>query len=378
MKCKYYLPGLNRSSNNAEALSFTLDKAQCPMSHLFYEDASAFYRKHCDSFDDFKLREKRFLDFETPNRALITHEYDIRIEVEFDYDKFYYLFNPTERLSWLKVSQEGKRLSVAKSETVKEIVKIILLNELTIPYSSQANSRFDELWNKKKGLPCFIKFEEIKNCKDFLLTVSYYDSIKKGPENKRRKHFNIFSPLLERRIEYEYFPLKNKSSWLYIKSPDHFNVKCQKPEYVIANNVVDPDFKNQEIDPEKISLTVLNKKDTTTVENTVKFNFDILVPSSLKAWFLTIYYISIITFVILLGYILNTIYLMFYEPIWNIAPILKDGDLGGFVLAVIAAIIATRGWLISEETILRVYSTIITIIMGIITVMYIVTLFIAP
>lgn len=57
---------------------------------------------------------------------------------------------------------------------------------------------------------------------------------------------------------------------------------------------------------------------------------------------------------------------MFYEPIWNIAPILKDGDPGGFVLAVIAAIIATRGWLISEETILRVYSTIITIIMGII------------
>ncbi len=90
MKSKFYLPGLNRSSNNAEALSFNLDEVVCPMSHLFFKDTNAFYRKYCESFDDFKLREKRFLDFETPNRTLITHEYDIKIEGTFDYNKFYH------------------------------------------------------------------------------------------------------------------------------------------------------------------------------------------------------------------------------------------------------------------------------------------------
>lgn len=376
MKSKFYLPGLNRSFNNAEALSFNLDEIVCPVSHLFFKDSNAFYRKYCNSFDDFKLREKRFLDFETPNRALITHEYDIKIEGKFDYNKFYYLFNPTERLSWLKISQEGKRLSVAKSETVKDIIKEIIISELIEAYSSEANDRFDELWNKKKGLPCFIKLEEMKDCNDFLLTASYYDSIKENHRDKNCKLLDFLSPLLERQIEYEYFPLKKKSSWLYIKSPDHFNIKCLTPKYKASNNDIDANLNNNEVDPEKISLTILNKEDTTTLENTVKFCFDILVPPSLKVWFLTIYYISVITLVILLGHLLNTTYLLFFDPVWNVDSIIKNSDLGGFVLAVIAAIIATRGWLISEETILRRYSINITLIMGIITVLYIVTLFV--
>ena len=376
MKSEFYLPGLNKSFNNAETLSFNLDESACPMSNLFYKDTNAFYRKYCDSFNKFKLREKRFLDFETPNRALITHEYDIKIENTFNYNKFYYLFNPTERLGWLKVSQEGKRLSVAKSETVKKIIKKILINELTATYSSNANSRFDELWNKKKGLPCFIKLEEIKNCNDFLLTASYYDSIKENLQNRSHKLLVFFSPLLERQIKYDYFPLKNRTSWLYIKSPDHFNIKYQSPKGNTSNNDIDANLNNEEVDPEKISLAILNKKDTTTLENTVKLSFDILVPPSLKVWFLTIYYISIITLVILLGYLLNTIYLLLFNPIWNTDSMYKDNDLGGFVLTVIAAIIATRGWLISEETILRRYSINLTLIMGIIIVLYIATLFV--
>lgn len=379
MKNKFYLPGLNPNKLQ-DSLSFTIYEDLLPMSYMFYYDTSAFYRTYCEGFDNFKLREKRFLNFETPNRALITHEYDVKIDSSFKYDKFYYLFNPTEKLSWLKISQEGKRLSVAEKNTVKEIVKDIILDELKTEFTD-FKSKFEELWNKKKGLPCFIKLEDT-NYQNFLLTASYYDSIKRDQGEKKSKILPFFSPLLERQIKYEYFPLKNKSSWLYIKSPDNFNIKYNHKEtvYIDKNNDIDyANSNNEEADPEKISLTIRNKKDTTTLENTVNFNFDIVVPPSLKAWFLTIYYLSLILLLLLLGYILNAIYISLWSPVWNINPLehlFQKNDFGGFVLAIIAAIIATRGWLISEETILKKYSINITVFMVLIVLFYIISLFI--
>ena len=35
-----------------------------------------FYNTFCPSLVKYAIREKRFLDFETPNRVQVTHEYD--------------------------------------------------------------------------------------------------------------------------------------------------------------------------------------------------------------------------------------------------------------------------------------------------------------
>lgn len=347
------------------------------MSYMFYNDTSAFYRTYCDTLDNFKLREKRFLYFETPNRALITHEYDIKLEGPFDYSKFYYLFNPMERLSWLKISQEGKRLSVAGSNSVKDIVNKLLIGELSAIHKN-ANEKFEELWGKKKGLPCFIKLEDI-DCKNFLLSASYYDSIQRCEERMKNIVQSIFCPLSERRIKYEYFPLYAKSSWLYIKAPNNFNIKLHDyPSFKGENNNIDyANSNNSEADPEKLSLTIINKKSTTTQEDTVGFWFDIVVPPSLKTWFIAIYYISLITLGVLLGYFINMAYVSIFNPIWSNDPLhnlILAESFGGFVLAIIASVIATRGWLISEETILKSYSINLTWIMIFIVIFYIITL----
>lgn len=378
MKNKYYLPGLNANQRKQSDLSFEINKDEAPEAYMFYKDTSAFYRTYCDGLDHIKLREKRFLDFETPNRALITHEYDLRIVSSFEYAKFYYLFNPTERLSWLKISQEGKRLSVADSLYVKGLIEKILVPELTLIYSDP-NVKFEELWNKKKGLPCFIKLEKIGH-NDCLLTASYYDSIKQQEDDKS----SIINPLSERSIKYEYLPLKNKSSWLYIKAPSSFNIKYNHKETIYGkdNNEIDyANAFNEEADPEKTSLTIINKKSTTTKEDTVVVNFDILVPASLKIWFLSIYILTLATLCMLIGYFVNALYVLCFEPIFNANPLdvlIKSPDFGGLVLAVIGAIIATRGWLITEETILRKYSKYITLMMVFIIILYILMLLLKP
>lgn len=378
MKNKYYLPGLNANQRMQSDLSFEINKDKTPKAYMFYKDTNAFYRTYCDGLDYIKLREKRFLDFETPNRALIKHEYDLRIGSSFDYNKFYYLFNPIERLSWLKISQEGKRLSVADSFYVKGLIEKILVPELVLFYSDP-NVKFEELWKKKKGLPCFIKLEDISH-NDCLLMASYYDSIKQNDCDKS----SFFCPLAERNIKYEYFPLKNKSSWLYIKAPDNFNIKydAKKTTYYNSNNDIDyANASNEEADPEKISLTIVNKKSTNTKEDTVNIRFDILVPESLKIWFLSLYYLSMIMLFILFGYFLNSLYVLCFKPLFNLNPfdaLIKSSDFGGLVLAVIGAIIATRGWLIKEETILKKYSKYVTLMMIFIVILYLIMLLLKP
>ena len=94
-------------------------------------------------------------------------------------------------------------MSIAKESDIKKKIYKVLEEEL-----NKASINFDELWNNRKGLPCFIKILK-SQYNNFLITASYYDSIKS--ENKERKSF--LSPLMERRIKYDYLPLEGKSSW---------------------------------------------------------------------------------------------------------------------------------------------------------------------
>lgn len=45
--------------------------------NLFFDDEKAFYKKHCNELVDRIIREKRILEFETPNRVKVVYEYDI-------------------------------------------------------------------------------------------------------------------------------------------------------------------------------------------------------------------------------------------------------------------------------------------------------------
>lgn len=369
---EYYLPGLNDNSQRV-SLQSDITNNDTPKIYLFLTNADAFYDKYCRNLDAFKLREKRFLDFETPNRALITHEYDIEISDDnFEYKDYYYLFNPKARLSWLKISQEGKRLSIAGEKVVKSYIKEILQSEL-----SHVSISFDEIWQNKIGLPCFIKLER-GQYKNFLLTASYYDSIKQNEPSKPFWGKSIFSPLMERRIKYDYLPLKGKSSWLYIKAPNNFNISIDK-ENIDPQDVNTIDYANsgkRDADPGKLSLTIINKENFRSLKRTaVPLNFCITVPLPLKAWFLSIYYIAIAILIMLCITIGNEIWLYFLTPIFNIErPIIllfENKNFGAIIMGMVAAVITTRSWLISEETITRYYSIYLTGIMVLIVILYV-------
>lgn len=369
---EYYLPGLNDNSQRV-SLQSDITNNDTPKIYLFLTNADAFYDKYCRNLDAFKLREKRFLDFETPNRALITHEYDIEISDDnFEYKDYYYLFNPKARLSWLKISQEGKRLSIAGEKVVKSYIKEILQSEL-----SHVSISFDEIWQNKIGLPCFIKLER-GQYKNFLLTASYYDSIKQNEPSKPFWGKSIFSPLMERRIKYDYLPLKGKSSWLYIKAPNNFNISIDK-ENIEPQDVNTIDYANsgkRDADPGKLSLTIINKENFRSLKRTaVPLNFCITVPLPLKAWFLSIYYIAIAILIMLCITIGNEIWLYFLTPIFNIErPIIllfENKNFGAIIMGMVAAVLTTRSWLISEETITRYYSIYLTGIMVLIVILYV-------
>lgn len=372
MKNNYYLPGLN-GDNRSEYTLQGVNKTDTPKLFLFINNADLFYKKYCNSLDNSMLREKRFIDFETPNRALITHEYDIEVENNFDYSKYYYLFNPISRLSWLKISQDGKRLSIAKECDIKENIYSILKEEI-----HKILVNFDELWSNRKGFPCFVKLKESK-CDNFLITASYYDSIKS--DKKEVKSF-IF-PLMERRIKYDYLSLIGRSSWLYVKSPNNFNVSYnQNINQSFSHYMVDfANSKGDEADPGKIALTIINKAkddpnktEDDSVKDVASLILDITVPSSLKTWFMSIYYMSITIMLILLSSLLNELYIFFYDPIFNrenlVDILFVNNNFGSVIMGLIAAIIATRGWLISEETITKYYSIYLTRIVVVILFLY--------
>lgn len=106
MKKRFYLPGLNSKSTksfekdeNIERLILSIDKVLYPLIYKFRNETNKFYQENFNELDSLKLREKRLLDFETPNRSKIVHELDFELPNSFDYSKFYFLFNPFNRLS---------------------------------------------------------------------------------------------------------------------------------------------------------------------------------------------------------------------------------------------------------------------------------------
>ena len=69
------------------------------------------------------------------------------------------------------------------------------------------------------------------------------------------------------------------------------------------------------------------------------------------------------------------LWLYFWTPIFNIeSPIIllfENKNFGAIIMGMVAAVITTRSWLISEETITRYYSIYLTGIMVLIVILYV-------
>jgi len=334
-----------------------------PLLCKFINFSNDFYREAFNELEICKRREKRLLEFETPNRAKITHEYDVCLEGKKN-ENYCYLFNPQNRLNWLKIKQDGNRIVIASNDIVKSLVREILDVEIkkVIIQENDRNSFFDYIWTKYAGFPCFIKLDKTEK-ENILLEAEYFDSVK----SMDKKSSNIFCPFEERRIYYEYEPLRNYSSWLYIRSPKSFNIYVDKNKIEYDRNVniidfIDDEVNNQHSDPEIKALTIINNQ-SDNHDSTVKLNIDIKIPVSKKVWFSAIYWTSLMVCGILGLNLMNKIWISIFKPLCYTPFIISDLadkiDLS-ITISIIAGIITTRGWLISEETIFKRYSKYLT------------------
>ncbi|MDR1739860.1 MAG: hypothetical protein LBR45_03800 [Bacteroidales bacterium] len=375
MKKKFYLPGLNSLSKKTvekieelERIENQIDE-ETPLLYQFIHTHNDFYRENFNGLEKCKKREKRLLEFETPNRAKITHEYDMSLNENFNFDNYYYLFNPRNRLSWLKIRQEGDRILIASNDEIKDLVKKKLKEELD--RINEADKFFDYIWKNQSGYPCFIKLDRINKTK-FLLEAEYFDSVKSIDKKKA----NIFCPFEERSVFYEYEALRNYSSWLYIRAPKEFDVLVNKEKIEYNRNANQIDFyddekDNEHSDPEIKTLTIIN---TNNLNPIVKLCIDIEIPKSKKMWFNTIYWISFAVCFILGLNLINKIWIsikpLFYTS-FTIGDLVNKNS--GIIIAIIAGIIATRGWLITEETIFKKYSNYLTWILMLLVVLSIIS-----
>jgi hypothetical protein len=384
MMKKFYLPGLLSISprdfkgkidadKKAEFDKIIKEKAHTFRLYEFLYQTNHFYRKNFNTLEKCKIREKRLLAFETPNRCKITHEYDIIVyEKDKDvYNNYNYLFNPINRLNWLKIKQNGKRILIAPNDVIKKMVKSKLEYDLKsfISSSKEQDLFFEYIWDLQISYPCFIKIEDISR-ENFLIEAEYYDSTEETDKNTKKCY--IFA---EREISYKYYPLRNFTSWLYVQAPKDFNLKieCLNDEEKI--NIVEYDKNNKNSDPDIKTLIIKNLKEADEESYNVEIKIKIEIPESLKCWFNSIFWLSCTVASLLFIHLVNHIFLIphFNFSHWDpIGKIMSNGNFHKVILAIVAGIVTTRGWLISEETILRRYSkglTFITLVLIIMSIL---------
>lgn len=350
---------------------YGITESQHNLIYTFLTNPEMFYNKYCPSLVKYAIREKRFLDFETPNRVHVTHEYDIKLPKKIVFNQYYYLFNPHNRLGWLKIRQGNNRITIAKSIDVRKIVIKALISDLK--NFDNPKEIIKEIWNHKKGLPCFVMLNNTQ-VSEFILSSTYYESIKKSNQSRLKIFRSFFNPIKERRIKYSYYPLEQCSSWLYIKAPEHFTVKYYGKDSKI-NNLIETTTltNNREPDPEKISLTIINKCNPSM--DIPVIDFGIKVPISLKCWYYAIYILSLIIMCLSIYSCINRIFLKYFHPFIYTSfnpDFLSNDKFSGIIFAIIAAIITTRGWMIHEETILRKFTVLESWILFLTIIFYII------
>ncbi|WP_196033514.1 hypothetical protein [Phocaeicola massiliensis] len=306
-----------------------------PLIYELLSETTKFYETHFGDLINTIAREKRQMEFETPNRVNLTYEYELEGSENLK-DGEYYLFNTRDRLSWLSIYTDGAHVAVVSRLHIIEKLKIELasdLKKLSEAIGRDQTEILEELYDFSDGKPCFIR------CKAGLKSIKlrYYDSAR--CDEKKTEGCIIIKPIVEKRINYTYRTLAPISNcWFYVRSPKNFNIGVY---YNISNEEEKVEIeRSASQDLEIQSMVIKGKKQ----RQNINFSIDVTVPDGLKWWYNAIYAISIIA--ILFALSLIGIHLVHTEPITWVELLIKNAGKGWF--AIVAALITTRGWLMHE------------------------------
>lgn len=306
---------------------------------LFLKDDRAFYGKFCSELTNRIIREKRILEFENPNRVKVCYEYDIvtASESRLNNSDIIFLFLPDKRKSWLKIKCCGQRLTVAKSAKIKDALydKVRddvakLAKELT--YERKEYNLWEEIWNDKESIPCFVYAEPLMGllAKGGIVEIEFYDFLDEDT-TKKKCWARLFD---EKHYVFTYPKISKGNYWLYVKSSSKFDV-------VVTHTHEDAIEANQKNDPEVQSYTIYGSK----AKDVEEFKISVRVPKTLKMWYRALVW-------------LGSLYILCFAGICAMA-VIKGLAASQFSpvyaqvgISLIAAIIATRGWMMNEETVL--------------------------
>lgn len=316
-----------------------------PEIFKFLTNATAFYEKHFSSLQTCIKREKRQLYFETPSRINVSIELSLELQEKGNPDTgAQYLFNVKDKLNWLMIYQNGKHVTVASRYIVIEKIAKLLDKEIkkfVIESGITEKEVLASLYDISEGDPCFIMYEAPKDGnKSVIIELKYYDAVHCNKKKEINEELSI--PLMEQSIMYRFRSLRgNCSYWLYVRAPKDFSIELNPKEN---------DFKPLNSQDEEIKA-LYRKADDKKCDELIEIK--VRVVPSLRLWFLKINNFarivcgvgSLIVLIRLLALAVPLVNLEF------IADMMK-----GFppiIFSVVAAVIATRGWLMHEEHVLQ-------------------------
>lgn len=335
------LTSLVAGNGLAEEAIGMINKRACdtyPLIYMLLTNTTRFYEKYFPQLLSCIAREKRQLVFETPNRVKMQYEYELERNEALTEDA-YYLFNTRSRLSWLVVEMESKQVAVASNQVVKQKLSMALNGEdkkLAKALGMTQEDILTILYNNSEGKPCFVNY--YKNTKS--IRISYFDSMQQPTEMKSFFFKKLFNPIAERQINYAYRPLAPffVNKWLYIKAPEKFAVEA------IPNKCLYESVPTTDKEVKSFVLTYV------PIRGRAEIDIRIKVPLSMKVWYYTMLWIPIVILIslplIYVAYKSN--YISCYTN--QLQTFLLQIPKG--IYAIIAAILATRGWLINEEYVL--------------------------
>ena len=266
----------------------------------------------------------------------------------------------------MKIYVDGQRLVVAKSSMVEQKVRDVFKKGLQFLSEDSHNNVEDiwsSIWKYSQSIPCFIYKSDILQ-KEAIIELEYYDSI----HIKKKNRWGYLYPIDNRDIEYDYYPDKQHNSWLYVKSPEKFTIQVSNT----PNTNYDVEFNGDDMDPEVVSCTI-KPNNLQNNSSTVKFHIHIKVPKSLKFWYIVLYCLCI-SYILFIAVRIRC-KLLDCQRVPDIIMEHNDAVLT-IGVSIIALIIATRGWLVKEETILKRLLIFLSIMMGLISILLIVHTFI--
>lgn len=341
------------SCNDAEIIDIlSKNSTRFPKIYSLLTETTKFYTENFRDLQQYIKREKRLVVFETPSRVSMTHEYTIEGPVDL-LQGFYFLFNTRERLSWLKIFLEDKRVSIASRTKVESLLINKLGSELD-SFARLLNSSKEDvairLYEASDGKPCFVEFNhtEYNGQQSLLLRINFFDSIRNKVSLCRKRWW---SPLQEKEIIYNYSTMSGEANaWIYFKSPANFVIS-------VSNNATEGQYEISPSNDDEIKSLVLTPKGE---KLSVEFRILINVPDALKIWYNVMLYLAY--FGVLWGSVLfvNALCGSIHDKIIE--------TFNNCSYAIIAALIATRGWLMSEEQVMKKISNYYTFIICILII----------